>query len=118
MTNPSPQERGPDQATKQGENKGHRWQPGESGNPNGRPKKGYSISEMMKEMLGNKPDVKESIGSVIVAKAMEGDMQAIKLVWEYMDGKPKQAIVGGGEDDEPIQHSMTIKFVRPEAKHE
>ena len=54
--------------------------PGVSGNPKGRPPKGYSITEMMREMLNNKPEIKESIGAVIAAKAMEGDLNAVKMI--------------------------------------
>lgn len=68
------------------------FKPGESGNPNGRPPKGYSITEMMKEMLANEPKVKETLGKVIITKALEGDTTAIKTVWQYMDGMPKQTI--------------------------
>lgn len=71
---------------------GKPWKPGETGNPNGRPKKGYSITEMMKEMLNNKPEIKESIGAVITAKALEGDIAALKMIWNYMDGMPQQKL--------------------------
>lgn len=70
------------------------WKQGQSGNPNGRPPKGYSISEMMKEMLDNKPEVKASLGKVILDKALEGDMVAIKTLWQYMDGMPQQNVSG------------------------
>jgi len=63
---------------------------GADANPNGRPKKGYSITEMMKEMLNNSPERKAEIGEVIYAKAKEGDVTAIKTLWQYMDGMPKQ----------------------------
>lgn len=61
-------------------------------NRNGRPLKGYSITEMMREMLASNPDTKQSLGSVIIAKALEGDIAAAKLVWQYMDGLPAQAV--------------------------
>lgn len=77
--------------------------PGVSGNPNGRPPKGYSITEMMREMLANKPDVKEAIGAMIAAKAMEGDPTAIKTLWNYMDGMPKQGVELTGEGGGPLQ---------------
>lgn len=82
---------------------------GQSGNPNGRPPKGYSITEMMKEMLANKPEIKQSIGAVIAAKAMEGDPTAIKTLWQYMDGMPKQAVEMTGEGGGPLQ--VNIKMV-------
>lgn len=72
---------------------------GAEANPNGRPPKGYSITEMMKEMLSNKPEVKKRIGEVIASKAMEGDQAAIKMLWQYMDGMPQQKndITTGGK---------------------
>lgn len=68
------------------------WKPGESGNKDGRPPKGYSITEWFKEMLNSKPEVKDAIGKSIMKKALEGDTTAQKMVWNYMDGMPKQAI--------------------------
>lgn len=70
---------------------------GQSGNPNGRPPKGYSITEWFKEMLASKPEVKDAIGKSILKKALEGDTTAQKLVWGYMDGLPQQDITSGGE---------------------
>ena len=68
------------------------FKPGEVHNPNGRPKKGYSITEWFKEMLVSKPEVKDAIGKSILKKALEGDPAAQRLVWSYMDGMPSQAI--------------------------
>lgn len=70
----------------------NQFKPGETGNPNGRPKKGYSITEWFQEMLSSKPEVKDAIGKSIMKKALEGDAAAQRLVWQYMDGMPKQAI--------------------------
>lgn len=68
------------------------WKPGESGNPNGRPPKGYSITEWFKNMLNSNPEVKDAIGKSIMKKALEGDTTAQKMVWQYMDGMPQQKI--------------------------
>lgn len=68
------------------------FKPGQSGNPNGRPPKGYSITEWFKSMLNSKPEVKDAIGKSIMKKALEGDTTAQKMVWQYMDGMPKQTI--------------------------
>lgn len=87
MSNPNPQ---------------NQFTEGHSGNVNGRPLKGYSITEMMKEMLASKPEIKQSIGAVIAAKAMEGDATAIKTLWNYMDGMPKQGLELAGADGQPI----------------
>ena len=63
---------------------------GKSGNENGRPPKGYSITEMMKEMLTSQPEIKKAIGQSIAKKALQGDVTALKLLWNYLDGMPKQ----------------------------
>jgi len=80
-------------------NKSTQFKPGESGNPDGRPPKGYSITEMMKEMLNSTPGLKESLGKVIAKKALEGDITAVKMLWNYMDGLPKQNldVTSGGK---------------------
>jgi len=66
------------------------WKKGESGNPNGRPPKGYSITEWFQNMLHSRPEVKEAMGNSILKKALEGDATAQKLIWNYMDGMPLQ----------------------------
>jgi hypothetical protein len=68
-------------------------------NTNGRPPKGYSITEWFREMLNSKPEVKDAIGKSILKKALEGDMAAIRTVWQYMDGMPSQGVdlTSGGE---------------------
>jgi len=73
-------------------NKDTQFKPGQSGNPDGRPKKGYSISEWFREMLASNPEVRAALGKSITKKALEGDVTAQKLVWSYMDGMPSQAI--------------------------
>lgn len=65
------------------------FKPGQSGNLKGRPKKGYSITEWFKTMLRANPEIKDAIGRSIIKKALEGDIAAQKLVWNYMDGLPQ-----------------------------
>lgn len=80
---------------------------GAAANPNGRPKKGYSITEWFRGMLASNPDVKEAIGKSILAKALEGDSAAQKLVWQYMDGMPEQNTKVSGDDQNPIRYIIT-----------
>jgi hypothetical protein len=81
MSNPNPQ---------------NQFKPGEVTNPNGRPKKGYSITDMFKSMLSESPEIKEALTKSILKKALAGDTSAQKMVWSYMDGMPlqKQEIIG------------------------
>ena len=75
-----------------GQTSSTKFKPGKSGNPKGAPGKGYSITEMFREMFANNPERKVALGEAIYEKARQGDPTAIKLVWSYMDGMPKQAI--------------------------
>lgn len=63
---------------------------GEIHNPNGRPLKGYSITEWFQNMLNSDPATKEKLARAILGKALEGDSTAQKTIWQYMDGMPKQ----------------------------
>jgi len=62
---------------------------GQIANPKGRPKKGYSITAWFKNMLNSRPEVREAMGKAITKKALEGDVAAQKMVWNYMDGMPQ-----------------------------
>ncbi len=68
---------------------------GETRNPNGRPKKGESLTETMRAFLENVPEgqelsYKEMFVKKSYQKAYEGDPTFGKLVWNYIDGMPKQ----------------------------
>lgn len=64
------------------------YKQGESGNRNGRPKKGYSITETFREMFNADPTLKARLAKKVLDKAMFGDLSACKLIWGYMDGLP------------------------------
>lgn len=64
--------------------------PGETRNPNGRPPKGYSITETIKDMMAEKPEIKQALANKILEAALKGDITAQKLIWNYLDGMPVQ----------------------------
>lgn len=47
-----------------------------------------------------------------IDKALEGDNGSMTMIVERLDGKPKQAIVGGDEDDNPILTEVRRVIVR------
>lgn len=79
------------------------WKPGQSGNPNGRPPKGHSITETIKEMMGEKPEIRRALGTKLIELALKGDMAAIKLLMGYMDGMPVQPTELTGRNGGPLE---------------
>lgn len=77
--------------------------PGHTANPNGRPKGTRSLTTLVREALkqmgadGATP-LEDLLAKRVIKKAIdEGDMQAIKLIWNYLDGLPEQKLIGDSE---------------------
>lgn len=66
--------------------------PGSTANPNGRPSKGYSIAERMREMFAASPELKDKIIAKMAENAANGDVQAAKYLSSYIDGMPVQTV--------------------------
>lgn len=72
--------------------KEHQWQPGESGNPEGRPP-GVSLTATVRRILEERPngtDEKtylEHISKRAVLNAMAGKEKTLEMIWERVDGK-------------------------------
>ena len=80
---------------------GRPFQPGQSGNPNGRPKS-KPFKNALQEALkaaGDDEDMLNAVALALVKKAKEGDVPAIKELADRLDGKVTQPI--GGDDDAP-----------------
>jgi hypothetical protein len=83
---------------------------GQPGNNNAG--KGRHLSKLLADRLAERAQAQELM-DVLLEKALTGDMMAIKEVFDRIDGKPKQAIVGGDEDDAPIKiHQIERIIVR------
>ena len=92
------------------------WKTGQSGNPKGRPRKGNTMTDLLKEFVKAKVEV-EGIGKIERRKAWlmkfdekwlnEGDLAAGKYLWDRLEGTPVQKEQITGEDEGPI----TIKFI-------
>lgn len=72
-----------------------RWKKGETGNPNGRPKKLPALDLIMSNVLGAEKDG-ISAGEAIIMKlreqALKGDIKAAQILLDRGWGKPKQNI--------------------------
>jgi len=54
----------------------------------------------------------EKLAAVLIDKALEGDMQALKEIGDRMDGKAKQQTELTGADDQPLLRAIEIKLAR------
>ncbi len=82
------------------ERAGGRFIPGVSGNPKGRPPKGYSLTALLREagrdlqsLRINRKTIEASKAELLTLKlwaiALRGDVKAMQLVFERMEGSPK-----------------------------
>lgn len=71
------------------------WKPGQSGNPAGRPKKGETLTDTLRGLVDRK-----ALGEKLVALALEGNVAALKYVYDRVDGMPRQHIEMSNEKDE------------------
>jgi hypothetical protein len=96
--------------------KSHCWQPGESGNPNGRPAT-KPLSDAVRKLLASKtiagkplPDGRTALEMIVlvwITKANKGDARFLALLLERLEGKVK-ATIELGSGDEPQVINVTI----------
>lgn len=71
---------------------GTRFQPGQSGNPGGRPKGSVSLTTLLRRALAEKATPKaaktaaEAIVAALLKAARDGDQRAIQYVFDRIDG--------------------------------
>ena len=73
--------------------KGH-FLPGSVGNPKGRPKLGEALTDVLRERID-----KQEIADKLLAMAREGNVTALKYVFDRIDGMPSQHIEMSNEKD-------------------
>ena len=78
-------------AAPKGNKYGKRFKPGESGNPDGRPK-GKTLTERVKDVLESNPDRAAAIVEAGIRAAEQGDFHFWKYLCDRMEGVPAQQI--------------------------
>lgn len=84
------------------------YEKGQSGNPGGRPKeKAFADAvriavNRVDETDGEKRKKLMVLADKLVTCAMNGEGWAMQQIGDRLDGKPAQAVVGGDEDDGPL----------------
>lgn len=76
------------------------FKPGQSGNPNGRPKKLPELDKLLADVLGEEKDGIEAAKAILMAlraKATKGDVRAAEVLLDRAYGKAKQNIEHSGE---------------------
>ena len=75
-----------------------KFQKGQSGNPKGRPKKGETMTDLLREKLDipktsrEKMPRKEKVIEKLILLAEAGDLSALKYVFDRVDGRPKESV--------------------------
>jgi hypothetical protein len=72
-----------------------KFKKGQSGNPNGRPKKCPALDKLIDEVLGEEKDGITAAQAILMAlrsKAAKGDVRAAELLLDRAYGKSKQSI--------------------------
>ena len=78
---------------------------GESGNPNGRPKKLPELDKLLADVLGEEKDgitAGEVILKALRAKAAKGDVRAAEVLLDRAYGKAKQTIDNNISVNKPV----------------
>ena len=99
------------------------WKPGQSGNPNGRPKDQFSFMGILRSALAEENKSGHSVGERLVARyiklGLAGNGQALEALMARIDGKPAQSLTLKGDSAEPlhVRHSARLEApVKPKPK--
>lgn len=90
----------------------HRFKPGQSGNPKGRPK-GSSITPRLKRIVEeNDGEIADALVKSAIKNALKGDFRFWNAIMERVEGKVADRIQHSGDDGGPIQINV-IRGVDP-----
>ena len=73
------------------------WKKGESGNKNGRPKAGHTLTDALAELVDRK-----QLAAKLWALADAGDTNALKYIYDRIEGRPGERITFAGDAENPL----------------
>jgi len=82
------------------------FKPGQTGNPNGRPKKLPELDKLLAGVLGDEQNgmtAGEAILMRLRKDALSGHIRAAEILLDRAYGKPKQPVEHSGDQDKPIK---------------
>jgi len=82
------------------------WKPGESGNPNGRPKKGRTYTDLLMEKLD-----KETFVNKVIEMIKSGNSSVIEQTWNRVEGKVTDTHRIVDEDDNDMSITFNVNIV-------
>lgn len=78
--------------------------------------KGRTVEKLLERILVQEDSKRLRQGlEVLMDKVAEGDQRALEFVTDRLDGKPKQAIDLGGQEDNPLVTELKVTLI--EAGH-
>lgn len=80
--------------------------------------KGKMFEGALKRALARNDGSLNRIADELVNKAIDGEQWAVQMVADRLDGKAKQQVVGGDEDDNPLRFIARIERVVVDPKAE
>jgi hypothetical protein len=83
------------------------WKAGQSGNPAGRPPKGFAITDVLRDMMTEKPEIKKALMAKLIEMALAGDLLAIREILDRIEGKSVQKM--GVEEGTDLASLVIIK---------
>ena len=88
----------------------HKFKKGQTGNPNGRPRKLPELDKLLADVMGEEKDglsAAEAILKALRAKATKGDIRAAELLLDRAYGKAKQTIDNNVNVSQPLVITLT-----------
>lgn len=88
------------------------FQPGQSGNPTGRPKKLPEIDDLLADVLGEEGIEAKQILEALIKKAKKGDVRAAEVLFDRAFGKAKQFIKAD------VNGEFVVRWQRPHTRRD